>query len=210
MTNLKVPQTAVASCDYAISAGECIYRCHRLDFAGTRFNPGIGMATRFTPLISPEGKNIPTLYAAQSFDAAVYETLFRHESSSLFRVQIDRVMEVGVSKILVRRELPLIQLFTPDLRKWNIGESELFSPCKESYEACRVLAANIWRDNPSACGIVWSSRQDSKSNAYLLFGGRCGESDLHVQQTLSANSEERAKYLSQIRNAARRAGIRIE
>ncbi len=116
MTDIAIPDLAVASSDYAISAGECIFRCHRLNFGGTDFNPGIGLDSRFTPLISPmSGQPVPTLYAAKSFDAAVYEAIFRQEQSTDSSVIANKVNTTCVSSITVCRELLMVSLFTPEL-----------------------------------------------------------------------------------------------
>lgn len=208
MTSLVVPESAVASSYYAVAAGERIFRCHQLELGGVDFNPGIGPVGRFTPLISPAGQAIPTLYAAESFDAAVYEVLFRQESSPAGSILANIINGIGVSSIYAHRELSLVSLFTPELRRWNIEERALFSPHLASYSACRTLVAKIWRDNPWADGIVWCSLQDSESNAYLLFGDRCNDGDLQVQQTHKAGPGE--GFLQRIARAARRAGISIE
>ncbi len=119
MTKLEIPDKADAIRYRSISAGECIYRCHSLDYQGADFNPGVGQAGRFTPLIAPTGQAVPTLYVAETFDASVYETLFRKESMPVSNVSIRKAKVLGVSQILVCRELSIIRLFTPDLRRWN-------------------------------------------------------------------------------------------
>lgn len=208
MTSVDIPEYAFASKYRTIAVGEQLFRCHRLEFGGTDFNPGIGPAGRFTPLISPQGEVIPSLYAATSFDAAVYETLFRQESTPASRVFLSKVNAVGVSCISVRRELSLVPLFTPELRIWKVNERALFSPNLSSYIVCRTLASRIWRDNPKANGLVWRSHQDSESNAYLLFGDRFNKKDLLVKRTQSAGTDN--QFHKQIYDAAQRAGIRVE
>lgn len=208
MTSIHIPKETIAQNFQAIAAGDCIFRCHQTQFSGTDFNIRSSSDGRFTPLMSPGGKVIPTLYAAESFDAAVYETILRQESSTESIMPISTIDNISVSRILVRRELMMVKLFTPELRRWNIDESELISSLVDSYAACRVLVARIWRDNPSVCGLVWRSRQDSESNAYLLFGDRCDDGDLLVQQTQTRNSD--IQFPRQIIKAARRAGIRME
>lgn len=207
MINIQVPELLVAQKFRTIAAGECVFRCHSLDIAGNAFNTRRRPAGRFTPVISPEGETIPTLYAAESFDAAVYETVLRQERSPESIVQNSVVNTVGVSQISVCRELLMVELFTPELRRWSIDEYKLFSPRKSSLSVCRTLAAGIWRDNPRANGIMWRSRQDSASNAYLVFGDRCSDGDLLVQQTQSKDSDIR--YSRQIVKVAKRAGIKI-
>lgn len=208
MTKIAVPESLTAQKFCVVAAGECVFRCHQLSIAGNIFNSRKRPAGRFTPLISSEGVTIPTLYVASSFDAAVYETVLRQESSPLTTVQSSVVHAVGVSRISVCRELLMVRLFTPELRRWRIDESKLLSSRKSSLVACRALAAGIWRDNPRADGIVWSSRQDSASFAYLLFGDRCNDRDLLVQETHSKYSD--IEFPDQIMEAAQRAGIRIE
>lgn len=207
MTNIELPELAVARKFESITAGDSIFRCHLADFAGTDFNPGVGQAGRFTPLILPSGHAVPTLYAAENFDVAVYETIFRRESSPELIVPISTVRDICVSQIAVCRELLMVPLFTPELRRRKIDESELLSPCETRYIACRTLAAKIWRVNPKANGIVWRSRQDSASKAYLLFGDRCSDKDLLVQQTRSESIDE--NFTQQMMEVAQRAGINI-
>lgn len=207
MTKIQIPELLVAQEFCEIAAGACIFRCHHLGISGDAFSTRRRPVGRFTPLISSEGEIVPTLYAAENFDAAVYETVLRQERSPEAIVQHSVVNSFGVSQISVCRELLMVELYTPELRRWSIDESKLFFPRKSNLSACRALAAGIWRDNPRANGIVWCSRQDSASDAYLIFGDRCRDGDLLVQQVYSRESD--IEYSRRMVKVAKRAGIKI-
>ena len=57
-----------------LPVGAVLWRIHAESLAGDVFNPGFGVS-RFAP-IGPKRKRVPTAYAADEFEAAVYETIF--------------------------------------------------------------------------------------------------------------------------------------
>lgn len=196
---LRIPTT--------LPAGTTMYRCHMRGFPGSGFHFSLNSTSRFTPLISQFGKGTETLYAAETFGVAVYETVFRLAEYPAAGIPRSEIQRICMSQIGLRRRLLLVPLFTPELKKWRLRESAIFAPDDSVYPICRKLAMLIWRDNPWADGIVWRSVQDSKSNAILLFGERCGGEALFVIKTQAIESD--GEFLDQAVEAGERAGISI-
>jgi hypothetical protein len=67
------PPTAFATHVTDLPVGAVLWRIHAEKLAGDAFNPGFG-SSRFAP-IGPVRKRVPTAYAADGFEAAVYETI---------------------------------------------------------------------------------------------------------------------------------------
>lgn len=58
-----------------LAEGELLHRVHTPQFPGNAFNPCQGGPTRFAPIHDAVGECIATLYAAQTVEAAIYETI---------------------------------------------------------------------------------------------------------------------------------------
>ncbi len=55
-----------------IDQGSVLHRVHDQQFPGNEFNPCIGGQTRFAPIYDQVGYCIPSLYAAETVEAAIY------------------------------------------------------------------------------------------------------------------------------------------
>jgi len=166
---------------FPVDPGTRLFRNHHRDFGGATFNPCRSGATRFAPLLTPDGACIPTFYAATTFDGAAHETMFRDPPSKYGGYRRQLIEDRGVSVIAPERTLQLVGLFTPELRRLGIPPEEMFQARDSVYPFCRGLAEMAWRDNPDIDGIVWSSVRDSAARAMLLFGDRLVPADFSVE-----------------------------
>ncbi len=191
---------------FALESGREVFRLHRDVLDGDQFNPGYG-TSRFAPFQDLEGKIVPSLYSATTFDGAAYETLFRERPAKYQTFPRNRLDDYAASRLTTRRELQLVRLFTPELAAWGIAEADLLTYDESNYPTCRELAALIWKDNPAADGMIWSSVRDSSALAMMLFEDRVKPGALTVTETRYVQRD--ADLLDQLRTTARRAGITI-
>lgn len=150
----------------------------------TTFNPGLGSATRFAPLqaAGPGGPYpIPTLYAGLSFEAAVFETVFRDIAPEPLPRRVREATFAGYAhaELTVQRDLELGPLFNQNLKL--LGQTRLsMIECHgaAAYRETARWAEVIHRCHAGLQGLTWMSRQQDSELAVLLFGDRVGASDL--------------------------------
>jgi RES domain. len=112
-----------------LGRGAIIERIHGRSFAGDAFNPGMGGQTRFAPICDASGSVIPTLYAADSLDAAIHETIFHDVPTRANRKRVSKTLITSRahSRLELRRDLALASLRSPDLKRWRISRSSLIA-----------------------------------------------------------------------------------
>lgn len=151
----------------------------------TAFNPGLGSPTRFAPLRTsgPGGPHValPTLYAGLSFEAAVFETVFRDIPPAPLPRRVREAAFAGCAhvELTLRCSLELGPLFNQNLK--------LLGQTRQSMVECHGAAAYAetarWAEAIHGChaglhGLAWMSRQQDSEMAVLLFGDRVQETDL--------------------------------
>lgn len=189
-----------------VPAGTSLHRVHHIDYPGASFNPCQGPETRFTPLRDGE-TCVPTFYAATSLDGAAYETIFRGIPSPYATIPRQALDDRGASAIEPRRDMTLVPLFSPELIGWGLDAGQVFSPNLSYYGFCQDLAAQIWKDNPGADGLIWTSVRDNSAQAMLFFEGRVRTTDFTTSLTREVRSDP--SLLDDIAAAGRRAGFII-
>jgi hypothetical protein len=129
----------------------------------------------------PEGQRVGTLYAGETFEVAVYETLFRDlpplpGPRDVLGMKADGSVHC---KLKTKRPLRLAALFDKHLKKWGLNREVLIG-CRgrDAYRGTILWAEAVHDQFPYLDGMVWMSRQDETGKAYLLFGDRVPTSDL--------------------------------
>ena len=116
--------------EFVLKKGKVIHRVwkHADGRAANVFNPGYGDAdpTRFGPMRrpagKPQGKRVGTLYAGETFDVAVYETLFRDlpprpGPRDVLGAAVDQSAHCTLK---IGRDLKLAALFDKHLKNWGV------------------------------------------------------------------------------------------
>ena len=154
------------------------------------------------------GQCIPTLYAANTEEAAIYETLFHDIPLDAPEKSIPRsVVESRNHSILqLRRDLRLARLHAPDLRQWHISREQLIGSLPTQYENTVQWARVIHAQFHDVDGLVWTSNLCDPDKAYMLFGDRVLESDIEV---IMVRYGEDQSFLNAVHNAGARGGILI-
>ena len=141
-----------------LAGGTVVHRVHAPGFGGNAFNPCRGGPSRFAPIQNTHGECVPSLYAATSLPAAIFETLF-HD------IPLEATTEDHTAQ--QRRSPPAHRVAaSPGL---TIGQSA--RPCT-SQVACR------FRPCLGAAQAVRGHRALGQGNSRSIRG--CGRVDLDV------------------------------
>jgi RES domain len=151
-----------------LSAGRLLYRVLSATRTATDFNPGVGAPTRFGFFGNP---TVPIMYAADTEDAAIAETLLHDIPATGGLLPYDQYASKVLVRLKVRHSLRLGVLHGTGLRRLKVTADELTSSPASSY-ASTVRWAQAAHD-AGLDGLVWMSRQCNDAKAYVFFGDRC-------------------------------------
>ncbi|MGP9819765.1 RES family NAD+ phosphorylase [Salinarimonas sp. NSM] len=198
--DLRAPNTST------LPAGSRLHRIHDSRFGGAAFNPCLGRPTRFAPIVDAQGRCVPSLYAATSREAAIFETVFHDVpiAAPFKTVRLADVLTRSHSLLATRRPLVLAELRAPDLVKWGMSHRELVSAPASEYERTALWAKALHDHFPRLDGLAWTSNRCDPDSAMLLFGDRVETQALECLATTEAGDEV---VLAAVREAGLRAGI---
>ena len=192
-----------------LKAGATLIRVHGPDFEGNTFNPCKGGLTRFAPLTLVSGDCLPTLYAADDYESALFETVF-HDLAFDARpayVALPKLTSRAYSRMVTTKDLLLANLREADLNRIGLTRASLIDTLATQYAKTGRWAEGFHRGNPDIAGLAWTSRRCDPQSAYLLFGDRDAGTNLTITETaLIANSPN---LVDQARRAGKRAGITL-
>jgi hypothetical protein len=192
-----------------LPAGTLWHRNHLAAYAADAFNPCEGEPGRFSPIRDAAGACIPSLYAADSAEAAAFETVFADltPGAAVQTVRLAKVLARAASGLVTRRELALLPLFAPDLHALGLARAALIDTPKSAYAATARWAEALHRAAPGAQGLIWTSRRCDPAGCVLLFGDRVAREDLEVVETSRLDRDP--ALLLTLRDWGQRAGITI-
>jgi hypothetical protein len=152
--------------------GEKIYRAHPAVYGSTQFNPTAAGNARFSPLVTPAGAVIPTIYAGTTLDCALMETVFHDVPFVAGLKNWSKATHVAgkvYSQIVLTRNLNLIDFSAIPLRKLGISRKDLIESDSSQYADTREWALAVHDQHPNAEGLTWTSRQADPARALVLF-----------------------------------------
>ncbi len=193
----------------SVPAGTRLVRVHAPASDGAACNPCLGGPTRFAPLALLSGACLPTLYAAATFECAVYESIFHdlpYGASNKY-IRLDKVASRAISWIGLTTDLVVASLHEPDLNRIGRTRTELIDTLPSAYRITARWAEAFHRADPAISGLVWTSRRCDPEQAYVFFGDRLPSGALFVHDRIEVAAS--AHHLGQIRDFGRRAGITI-
>lgn len=192
-----------------LPSGTTLERVHDRNFQADRFNPCQGAPTRFAPMHDAQGNCVPSLYAADTLEAAIFETIFHDVPVAASRKTVPRTLVESRAhgRIELRRDLRLVSLRTPDLRRWRLSRNSLIASPPQFYEGTVRWAEAIHRQFPDVEGMLWTSNQCDPDTAYLFFGDRVSAGDFKIVQ--ARDGMVAPSFLSDVRQTGRRSGISI-
>lgn len=161
-------------------SGTDLWRVHKLKRRPTAFNPGLDQG-RFHPFPGADGKPVPTLYTASTWEAAVCETVFRDvplRGADRRKARAELAVR-ALSLVRLRREVPLVDLRALGLRRLQLHRRELIDTEADQYPRIARWARALYQASPLAGGLVWISRL-ADPPAMVFFGDRVAEEDFAV------------------------------
>lgn len=139
---------------------------------------------RFSPIRDSAGRIVPTLDAGTSPAVALMETVLHDApwpSSGFILTLPPSTKELREMACLVNVEpLQLADFSSLNLRRLGLKKSQVIESDKTHYPASRDIAEWVYAHRPDLQGIVWSSRQDDRDLAMVLFQPRIQANALHV------------------------------
>ncbi|WP_326770375.1 sigma-70 family RNA polymerase sigma factor (plasmid) [Streptomyces sp. NBC_01591] len=171
--------------------GTGLYRVHHKRISSTAFNPRpahIFGGGRFDG--TPEDP-YSYLYAAQTPEAAVADTLLRATTfnpDGLRLVPLAAVVDRQLAKVRTTDPLLLIDLTTAEALHAVGASSELV--LSEDFVRARAWSSVLRQHNPWAQGLLWPSRFRRGDHLVVLFGDRCAPRILteHTNWPLAARA----------------------
>jgi hypothetical protein len=194
---------------WVLEAGRELVRVHDPAFEGAACNPCLGGLTRFAPLQHPSGACLPTLYAAESFECAVHESIFHHlpfDAPDKF-IARQRVTSRAISWLEVTTDLTLASMHEPDLNRLGRTRAELIDTAPSAYPLTARWAEAFHRAPAGVAGLVWTSRRCDPVRAFIFFEDRLPAGALRARHTVEVGNS--AAHFDQIRTFGRRANITI-
>lgn len=153
-----------------LPGGHLFYRVLSNTRTATGFNPGFGARTRFGFFGKPV---VPTMYAADTEDAAIAETLLHDIPAEGGLLPYDQYAGKVLVRLKVTQSLSVGVLHGTGLRRLKVTAAELTSSPASSY-ATTVRWAEAAYD-AGLDGLVWMSRQCNDTKAYVFFGDRSAQ-----------------------------------
>jgi hypothetical protein len=158
-----------------------VWRVYTRSFGAAGFNAtGRGNA-RFSPLKDLDGQVVPTLYAGTTLEVALMETVLHDlpSPSAGFILTLDpRIESRRVAHLRTTTPLRLADFTSLGLRRLGLQRADVIDSSKSGYAVTRQLAEWLYRSRPDLQGIWWTSRQDDRAQALLLFATRVPPSPL--------------------------------
>lgn len=145
------------------------------EYAPQAFNDsGLGHA-RFSPL--KNGKRVvPTLYAAQTLEAALMETALHDvpypSEGHIHDLQRDLQSDLHASQIELRTPLQLVDLSKLGLQRMGLRVSQLFETDADDYARTQAWARWLHTALPDAQGLYWLCTRQPECAGLMLFGER--------------------------------------
>lgn len=151
-----------------LSPGTRLFRVHSNTRTVTEFNPGHGAPTRFGFFGSPV---VPLLYAADTQEAAVAETLLHDVPAAGGVVPYAAYADKLLGAFHIQLGLRLARLRGLGLRRLGVEARQITDTDASDYPKT-VLWAQAAHE-AGFDGIAWTSRRCDDTRAVTLFGDHC-------------------------------------
>lgn len=156
-------------------------RCHQTKYGACEFNPGPSSG-RFSPFRDSHGDRVPRIYAAETFAAALSESVF-HDlplTGPGRMIAKSKLETVQSSTIHAMRDLNLVQLFGQGLDALQLTRAQLIETEAAHYNQTVDWAKALHDHADDIDGLIWMSRLYSDSQAMVIFGSRVDRGDLNA------------------------------
>jgi hypothetical protein len=161
--------------EYKVEAGRQLFRVFSNSRKGgvTEFNPGFGKATRFAFFRNPA---VPVLYAAETEEAAVCESILHDIPPGPGRVMYDSIADRVCAPLTPTRELKLASLMGDGPRILGTEAKHVTGTMASQYK--RTVRWAEAAHTAGYDGLVWMSNRRNSDRAYVFFGDKVQPGDL--------------------------------
>lgn len=155
-----------------------LWRVYNSEFSADSFNRTNRGWARFSPLVLSNGSLVPTIYLGSTLEVAFMEIVFRDvplapESSVGFLLTVEESREKRrIACLKPSADLLIADLSTIGMRRLGLGRQDVIDCDQAGYPITQKLAAWLYENHPDIQGIGWTSRQNDKGQAYILFEPR--------------------------------------
>jgi RES domain len=158
-----------------LKAGSALIRVYQRRFGPLDFNGGDAVA-RFRPIRNTSGAVVPTAYGAHDQETAIAEAVLRGVSSlsrgsprrRLFRLEVEGL---DMARLHTTRPLRLVRLHGLGLTRLNLLREHVIDCPESAYDYTAAWAQALYGHRSRAHGLIWTSRQNDTSRAFILWGG---------------------------------------
>jgi RES domain len=168
------PPTPFDPATATLPAGHLLYRVLSAARTATDFNPGIGAPTRFGFFGKPV---VPIMYAAETEDAAIAETLLHDIPVAGGVLPYNQYADKVLVRLKVTRKLRVAVLHGMGLRRLKIRADDVTTSPASTYPTTVRWAAAAHAIGLD--GVVWMSAEvqpeSNEVKAYVFFGDRCAD-----------------------------------
>jgi RES domain len=140
------------------------------------FNDSAKAQARFSPLVDAKGAVIPAIYAAQSLEGALMESVLHNvpfpSRGYQHDFKRDREGTYHVSQVRTTAALTLVDLTTPGLQAMGLRPSDLFESNPRDYPRTQRWAEWFRQQCAAAQGLYWVSRRYNEAVVMVLYKDR--------------------------------------
>lgn len=190
---------------HILPAGTVLHRIHPIKFDANQFNDTNLGSARFSPIKDLTGSIIPTIYAAETFECALCETVLRSPDGAVMqtngkrqRVSPQKWKEYAYSTVKLETDINLLDISTQGQRHLGLDHSVLTSGPTSTYPKTRSWAEAFYRTFRDIDGIFYHSHQWSPEYACILFGSRASGKVEETGKTVSLTDSQLHKQIFEI------------
>lgn len=171
------PKGAFTPIAFRLEASTSLYRIHsnQSGRAANVFNPGIGQRTRFGFFDTP---TVPILYAAETQEGAVCETVLHDVPVEGGMITADEYEDLVMSRLILNRDVSLVSFMDTGLRALKVQAEDITATTAARYNDTVGWA---WAAHQAGYGgAVWMSHRCNTDRAFVFFGDRVSPEELSI------------------------------
>lgn len=196
-----------------LKADSTLIRVYQRRLGPLGFNRG-DTVSRFRPIRNASGAIVPTAYGAHDHETAIAEAVLRGVSAlrrgsprrRLYRLEVDGL---DMARLRTTKPLRLVRMHGLGLTRLGLLREHVIDSPESGYDYTAAWAQALYGHPSRPHGLVWTSRQNDTSRAFILWGGtRVGPEWLQLEGDPMALDREPG--LDLIRQVCADAGVDFE